>query len=61
MFLFYPDLCHVLKKSGWSVAEEPIDIFNKITDGQIIIDVIDFNDEEKLEEYCKVYPAYNRL
>ncbi len=51
----------VLKKSGWSVAEELVDIFNKITDEQINIDSIDFKDEEKLEDYCKVYPTYKRL
>ena len=61
MFLFYPDLCQVLKKSGWSVSEEPVDVFNKITAEQIIIDGLDFNDEEKLLEYCKVYPTYKRL
>ena len=58
-FLFYPDLCQVLKKSGWSVAEELVDVFNKITDEQINIDSKDFNDEEKLEDYCKVYPITN--
>jgi superfamily I DNA/RNA helicase len=60
-FLFYPDLCQVFKKSGWSVAEELVDVFNKITDEQINIDSKDFNDEEKLEDYCKVYPTYKLL
>lgn len=50
-----------MKKSGWSVAEERVDVFNKITDEQINIDSKDFNDEEKLSDYCKVYPTYKRL
>ncbi len=51
----------VLKKSGWAVVEDLVDVFNKITDEQININSIDFKNEEKLEDYCKVYPTYKRL
>jgi hypothetical protein len=50
-----------LKKSGWSVAEELVDVFNKITGEKININNKDFNNEVKLEDYCTVYPIYKRV
>lgn len=50
-----------IKKDGWVLSEELASVFNKITDEEIDIDKINFNDNEFLEDACKVYTTYKKL
>lgn len=50
-----------IKKNGWVLAEELTAIFNKITDEEIDIDNIEYNNNEEIEDACKVYKTYKKL
>ena len=51
----------VIKKRGWQLSEDLGLIFNKITDENLDIDSLCYNDEPDIETYCKVYPTYVKL
>jgi len=48
-------------RNGWQLSEELTSLFNKITDEEIDISQIDFEDNVDIEEYCSKYPFYLRL
>ncbi len=50
-----------IKKNGWILAEELAEIFNKITDEEIDIENIEYNNNEEIEDACKVYKTYKKL
>lgn len=50
----------VIKKSGWSLAEEMEQIFSLLTEFSVDLEKIDF-ESEALEDICKVYPTYKRI